>query len=111
VTFTSNKATLSPGAAICSNLTIGTRDHLHLEPGLYYLKNADLTVQGKITGDGVTLVLTGDADRVGTIRINAQATGALRGPASSLIPGHPEAAGSPIATPMPRTMAARRRSS
>jgi hypothetical protein len=93
VTFTSNKATLSPGAAICSNLTIGTRDHLHLEPGLYYLKNADLTVQGKITGDGVTLVLTGDADRVGTIRINAQATGALRGPASSLIPGHPEAAG------------------
>jgi hypothetical protein len=94
VTFTDNKATLSPGSAICENLTVGTRDHLHLEPGLYYLdKNADLTVQGKITGDGVTLVLTGDADRVGTIRINAQATGSLRGPATSLIPGHPEAAG------------------
>ncbi|MGG5887103.1 pilus assembly protein TadG-related protein [Falsiroseomonas sp. HC035] len=93
VTFTSNKATLSPGAAICENLTIGTKDHLHLEPGIYYLRNADLTVQGKITGDGVTLVMTGDADRVGTLRINAQATGALRGPATSLIAGHPEAAG------------------
>jgi predicted outer membrane repeat protein len=93
ITFTNNQATLSPGGAICDPLTIGTKDHLHLEPGLYYLRNADLVVQGKITGDGVTLVLTGDPDRVGTLRINAQATGALRGPATSLIAGHPEAAG------------------
>lgn len=79
--------------AICGNLTIGTNDTLNLAPGVYYFNNADLDLRGRISGTGVTLVFTGDADRVGTIRINAEATGSLSGPTTSLIPGHAEAAG------------------
>lgn len=93
VTFSSNQATLSPGEAICGDLSVGPKETLNLEPGLYYFKNADLSVQGKINGNGVTLVFTGDTSRVGTLNINAQATGMLRGPTGSLIAGHPEAAG------------------
>ncbi|WP_376089131.1 pilus assembly protein TadG-related protein [Roseomonas sp. CCTCC AB2023176] len=93
LSFQSRRLTLSPGQSICSSLTVGPNETLTLQPGIYYLRNADLTVQGRIDGNGVTMVLTGDPDRVGTIRINAQSTGTLRGPASSLIPGHPEAAG------------------
>lgn len=93
VTFTRREATISPGQSICSPLTVGPQETLSLNPGIYYFNNADLTVQGTINGNGVTLVFTGDADRVGTLKINAQAGGSLRGPASSLIPGHPEGAG------------------
>lgn len=93
ITFTKNAATISPGEAICTNLAIGPGDTLTLNPGIYYFNNADLSVKGQINGNGVTLVFTGDPDRVGTIQTNAQATGSLRGPASSLIPGHAEGAG------------------
>jgi hypothetical protein len=93
VSFQQREATLSPGQAICSSVTVGPNETLHLTPGVYYLRNADLVVQGRIEGSGVTIVLTGDPDRVGTVRINAQAEGLLRGPAGSLIPGHPSAAG------------------
>ncbi len=93
VTYNNREATLSPGQAICSDVTVGTNETLRLQPGVYYLNNADLVVQGRIEGTGVTIVMTGDPDRVGTVRINAQATGLLRGPAGSLIPGHPSAAG------------------
>ncbi|MGG5807650.1 pilus assembly protein TadG-related protein [Falsiroseomonas sp. CW058] len=93
VAFTGRTASLAPGAAICESLTVGTNETLNLAPGIHYLVNADLTVRGRITGDGVTIVLTGDPGRVGTIQINAQATGLLRGPATSLVPGHPEGAG------------------
>lgn len=87
-------ATISPDASICSSLSIRSQDTLTLNPGIYYFKNgADLTVQGTINGNGVTLVFTGDVNNVGTIKINAQAGGALRGPAGTLIPGHDEAAG------------------
>jgi hypothetical protein len=80
-----------PAPPIC-NITVGTNDTLNLAPGLYYVKG-DLTVQGAINGNGVTLVMTGEPDNVGTIRINAQASGKLHGPSSSLIPGYPAAAG------------------
>ncbi len=93
ITFGKDPVTISPGQAICSNLTVGTNDTLNLQPGIYYFNNADLVVQGTLTGEGVTLVFTGDPDRVGTIRINAQAQGKLTGPNGSLIPNHPAAAG------------------
>ena len=93
ISFPGNQATISPGESICTNLAIGTQDTLTLNPGIYYFRNADMTLHGKLNGNGVTLVFTGDADRVGTIKTNAQATGSLRGPAESLIPGHPEGAG------------------
>jgi hypothetical protein len=32
-------------------------------------------------------------NNIGTFRVNGDATGSLRGPATSLIPGHPEGAG------------------
>ncbi|WP_084698520.1 pilus assembly protein TadG-related protein [Muricoccus aerilatus] len=93
VDFSKNAATISPGQAICSSVTVGTNDTLTLNPGIYYFKNADLTVRGTIQGNGVTIVMTGDPDSVGTIQINAQAKGDLHGPTSPLISGHPESDG------------------
>jgi hypothetical protein len=93
VSFSRNAATISPGQAICSPVTVGTNDTLTLSPGIHYFKNADLTVRGTIRGEGVTIVMTGDPDTVGTVRINAQAQGDLRGPTSPLVPGHPESDG------------------
>lgn len=69
-----------PGASICTSLSIGPNDTLTLNPGIYYFNNADLAVRGRINGDGVTLVFTGNPDQVGTIQINSQATGSLRAP-------------------------------
>lgn len=93
VSFSRNAATVSPGQAICSSVTVGPNDTLTLNPGVYYFKNADLTVRGTIQGNGVTIVMTGDPDKVGTVQINAQAKGDLRGPTSPLIADHPESDG------------------
>ncbi|MFC0387104.1 pilus assembly protein TadG-related protein [Muricoccus vinaceus] len=93
VTFSRNAAAISPGQAICSPVTVGPNDTLTLDPGIYYFKNADLVVRGTIQGNGVTIVMTGNPDSVGTIQINAQSKGDLRGPTSPLIPGHPESDG------------------
>ena len=90
----SGSMSITPGqGAICGNVSIGPRDTLTLAPGLYYFRNADLDIRGRINGTGVTLVFTGDADRVGTLSINAQATGSLSGPTSPLIAGHPASDG------------------
>ncbi|MDI3307793.1 MAG: pilus assembly protein TadG-related protein [Acetobacteraceae bacterium] len=87
-------ATLPAGQAICGDLTVGPKQTLNLQSGqIYYFNNASLDVRGTINGSNVTLVFTGDPDRIGTIHINAQATGSLSAPANSLIDGHPEAAG------------------
>jgi len=96
VTFTNRVANLTAGPAgtsICSDLTIGTNQTVNLAPGLYYLNNASLTVRGTLSGSGVTIVMTGNSSTVGTVRINAQSTTTLSGPASSLIPGHAEGRG------------------
>ncbi len=96
VTFTNRVANLTAGTTgttICNDLTIGTNQTVNLGPGLYYLNNASLTVRGTLTGTGVTIVMTGSAATVGTIKINAQSTTTLTGPAASLIPGHPEGKG------------------
>jgi hypothetical protein len=93
VQFVGREATVAPGQAICSGVTVGPNETLTLLPGIHYFSNADLVVQGHIQGNGVTIVLTGEPDRVGTVRINAQATGMLRGPATSLVPGQPAGAG------------------
>lgn len=95
VTFTNNVANISPGQAICDTISIGSKQTLNLEPGIYYFKDASLTLQaqGSINGNGVTLVFTGEVNNIGTFRVNGDATGSLRGPATSLIPGHPEGAG------------------
>ena len=93
VSFSNNAATISPGQAICSAITVGTNDTLTLNPGIYYFKNADLTVRGTIQGNGVTIVMTGDPDKVGTVQINAQAQGDLRGRSSPIIPDLPESSG------------------
>ena len=79
--------------AICGPLTVGVNDTLNLAPGIYYFKDADLDVKGRITGSGVTLVFTGSPSTVGTIKMDAQATGSLSGPSTSLIPGFPDASG------------------
>jgi hypothetical protein len=95
VTFANNVANISPGQAICDTISVGSKQTLNLEPGIYYFKNASLTLQaqGSINGNGVTLVFTGEVNDIGTFRVNGDATGSLRGPATSLIAGHPEGAG------------------
>jgi hypothetical protein len=87
ISYTRNVATLSPGQSICTSVRVGPQETLNLQPGIYYFRNADLDLQGTITGNGVTLIFTGDPDRVGTLRINAQTSGDLRAPTTPLIPG------------------------
>jgi hypothetical protein len=93
VKFDRNEAAISPGQTICSSVVVGTNQTLTLNPGIYYFNNADLTVRGTIQGNGVTIVMTGDPDKVGTVQINAQTKGNLRGPTAPLVPGHSESSG------------------
>jgi len=79
--------------AICTDLAVGVNDTLTMAPGLYYFRNANFTLQGRINAPGVTMVFTGDPDRVGTLRISDKTGGTLTGPTSSLIPGHSAAQG------------------
>lgn len=74
--------------AICTDLSVGVNDTLTMAPGLYYFNNANFTLQGRINAPGVTMVFTGDPDRVGTLRISDKTGGTLTGPTTSLIPGH-----------------------
>ncbi|MBX9701436.1 MAG: hypothetical protein K2X74_18525 [Acetobacteraceae bacterium] len=94
VQFTRRAATISPGeGAICSNLSISPNETLTLNPGIYYFNNASLDIRGTVTGNGVTIVMTGNAATVGTIQINAQSNVTLSAPTTSLVPGVPEGKG------------------
>jgi hypothetical protein len=85
--------TIAPSeGAICNSLTVNGNETLNLEPGLYYFdRGASLDIRGTVRGSGVTIVLTGDTNNVGTLAINGTATVDLSGPVSSLIQDHPEA--------------------
>jgi hypothetical protein len=68
--------------AYCKDIRLAGGSVLTLLPGTYYLNNASLQVNGGATvtcpscngRDGVTIVLTGDANKVGEIDINGGAT-------------------------------------
>jgi hypothetical protein len=68
--------------AYCKDITLNAGTTLTLVPGTYYLSNASLQMSGGSTitcptctgGQGVTIVLTGDANKVGDIDIRGGAT-------------------------------------
>lgn len=82
-----NTQTIGPAIAggsvrICGDLTVQPSGDLTLQAGTYYVEG-DILIQGTLTGDGVTLVLTGpDPASVGTIDITAQATVTLTAPST-----------------------------
>jgi Flp pilus assembly protein TadG len=60
-----------------SNLSVGSGTTLTLNPGIYYVDAGDVNIQGKLTGTGVTIVLTNQSASpdatIGQFTMNAQA--------------------------------------
>ncbi|MEY9755120.1 Flp pilus assembly protein TadG [Bradyrhizobium yuanmingense] len=74
---------LDPGCYMGS-ITVNAGAVLNLNPGIYYLDGASLSVAGNatITGSGVTLVFTGSGSDWGTASIGSNASVDLTGPTS-----------------------------
>jgi hypothetical protein len=72
---------LGPGCFSEMNLG-GT---VRLKPGTYYVKNADIVLESsaRITGTEVTIVLTGDGDKIGTLNMKGQAQLSVVAPKSN----------------------------
>jgi Flp pilus assembly protein TadG len=79
---------LSPGC-YSGNITVNAGATLNLDPGIYYLDGADLSVAGNatITGTGVTLVFTGSTGNWGTASFGSNATIDLTAPTSGTTKG------------------------
>jgi Flp pilus assembly protein TadG len=74
---------LDPGC-YAGSITVNAGAVLNLNPGIYYLDGANLSVAGNatITGSGVTLVFTGSGSNWGTASIGSNATIDLTAPTS-----------------------------
>ena len=74
---------LDPGC-YGGSITVNAGATLHLNPGIYYLDGANLSVAGNatITGTGVTLVFTGSGSSWGTASIGSNAIIDLTAPTS-----------------------------
>jgi len=74
---------LSPGC-YKGSITVNAGATLSLDPGIYYLDGANLSVAGNatITGSGVTLVFTGSGNNWGTASIGSNAIIDLTAPSS-----------------------------
>jgi len=79
---------LDPGC-YSGGITVNAGATLNLNPGIYYLDGADLSVAGNatITGTGVTLVFTGSGGSWGTASIGSNATVNLTAPTSGSTQG------------------------
>lgn len=90
ITVNSNGKTnsLSPGC-YKGNITVNAGATLSLDPGIYYLDGANLSVAGNatITGTGVTLVFTGSGSNWGTASIGSNAIIDLTAPTSGSTKG------------------------
>ena len=75
--------TLSPGT-YCGDIAVNAGATLTLDPGIYYLDGANLSVAGNatITGTGVTLVFTGSGGNWGSATIGSNANVSLTAPTS-----------------------------
>lgn len=53
-----------------------------LDPGIYYIKNGNASFgsHARVTGEGVTIVFTGDGDSIGSFDMNGQAEITLKSP-------------------------------
>ncbi|WP_245315788.1 TadE/TadG family type IV pilus assembly protein [Bradyrhizobium neotropicale] len=79
---------LSPGC-YAGSVTVNAGATLNLDPGIYYLDGANLSVAGNatITGNGVTLVFTGSGSNWGTASIGSNATINLTAPTTGSTKG------------------------
>lgn len=79
---------LSPGC-YRGDITVNAGATLNLDPGIYYLDGANLSVAGNatITGTGVTLVFTGSGPNWGTASIGSNATINLTAPTTGSTKG------------------------
>jgi Flp pilus assembly protein TadG len=90
ITVNSNgkNTSLSPGC-YGGNITVNAGATLNLDPGIYYLDGANLSVAGNATinGTGVTLVFTGSGSNWGTASIGSNANVNLTAPTSGTTQG------------------------
>ncbi|QOZ51365.1 TadE/TadG family type IV pilus assembly protein [Bradyrhizobium sp. CCBAU 53338] len=90
ITVNSNGKTssLDPGC-YSGSITVNAGATLNLNPGIYYLDGANLSVAGNatITGTGVTLVFTGSGSDWGTASIGSNANINLTAPTSGSTQG------------------------
>lgn len=79
---------LSPGC-YTGSITVNAGATLSLDPGIYYLDGANLSVAGNatLTGTGVTLVFTGSGSSWGTASIGSNAIVSLTAPTSGSTQG------------------------
>ena len=79
---------LDPGC-YTGSITVNAGATLNLNPGIYYLDGANLSVAGNatITGTGVTLVFTGSGGSWGTASIGSNAIIDLTAPTSGSMQG------------------------
>ena len=79
---------LDPGC-YTGSITVNAGATLKLNPGIYYLDGANLSVAGNatITGTGVTLVFTGSGGSWGTASIGSNANINLTAPSSGWMQG------------------------
>lgn len=76
---TNQLTVLKPGCYTGNNSFKFTNGNYELKPGVYYLNNADFDAQGgTITGDGVTIILTGSTP--GQLKLNGNSTVDLTAP-------------------------------
>jgi hypothetical protein len=77
------QATISPGR-YCRGMTL--KGDVTLRPGVYIIDGGqfELTSQARISGQGVTIILTGDSPAtIATVKIDGGATANLRAPTST----------------------------
>ncbi|WP_245288304.1 TadE/TadG family type IV pilus assembly protein [Bradyrhizobium sp. Ec3.3] len=90
ITINANGKTnsLSPGC-YSGNITVNAGATLDLDPGIYYLDGANLSVAGNatLTGTGVTLVFTGSGSNWGTASLGSNAIINLTAPTSGSTQG------------------------
>jgi hypothetical protein len=81
-------SSLSPGC-YSGSITVNAGATLNLDPGIYYLDGANLSVAGNatLTGTGVTLVFTGSGSNWGTASIGSNAIINLTAPTSGSTQG------------------------
>ena len=79
---------LNAGVNCFRGLSVGSNQSLHLPNGTYYIGEAGADVQGTLTCDACTLVLTRTttAAAVGTLRVNADGLLGIKAPTEE---GHP----------------------
>jgi hypothetical protein len=72
-----NLATLPAGTNCFSSLSVGSNRSLTLPAGTYYINGGDANIQGRLTCDGCTIVLTNKNTApnaaIGQMKVNAQA--------------------------------------